>query len=627
MKTHFFFPLLAVSFIGGISGAHAQWTSQQINLNPGWNAIYLEVHPEPADTDQVFAGLPIDSIWEWRRIQEPAQFVNDANQLIPKSAEWATWFPTTHPRRILTDLFVLRGGKPLLVNFTGNASATVTITGKPARPQNEWLPSGYSLAGMPVDATGAPTFQAFFAASIGHVGSPASSTRPLVFTLNASGTWTTIPNTTVIQRGKAYWVQTVGPASYEGPLKAGLDSTSGIHFGGDRDQAPLTFRNLNATGNRTVTIQPLPSLSRPSTALDSPVVAGSVALSYRDLDSITPTAPVAPWLPFAGPLTFVVAPGQEKLIQLAVRRQNFAAPAGGSGPDYTYQSLVEIKEGGTRQVVGVSAVKETVASVAGRAPRDGNPAPDRSGLWVGSVTVDGVSWAGDKSPNIVQANPAFNGADRTTPRATPTEFQFKLIVHVDQNGSARLLQKVIQVWENGTYVPDPNNQGKLLPGIPGSYRFFTDEQAASGAGFNGTALRDGKFVARRLSSANFGIRQPVACNTSGGLGGGPLTATVVTGYNDALNPYKHSFHPQHDNLDALYSATPLPAGIESFDINRALTLQFEAVHPYGKANDPSWGSSILGGTYLETLNGPHRRTIYIKGKFLLSRVSNINRLN
>lgn len=626
MKSLSFAGPAIVALMGTSVSALGQWTSQQITLNPGWNAVHLEVDPETADADAVFAGIPIESAWEWRRIQPPTQFVQDANVLLPKSPEWSTWFPPTSPRRILTDLFALKGGKPLLINLGGSAAVTLTVVGRPARPQNEWLSSGYSLAGMPVDPAAPPTFQSYFANSTGHAGVPPASGRPLVFALNASGAWASLVNTAPIQSGRAYWVQTVGPADYEGPLRVRLDSSNGLHFGSNREQADLRFANLSTVGNRTVTIQLLNSLPRPATALDSPVVAGPVALSYRDLSVITSTEPVAPWLPLNGPISVIVAPGQERLIQLAVRRKDLADPSAASGPDHTYQSLLQVKEGGMRQLIAVSAVQESPAAGGARSARGGGAAPNRSGLWMGSVAVNAVSWAGDKAPTIVQANPAFNGTDRTTPRPTPTEFQFKLMVHVDQNGASRLLQRVIQVWQDGTYVPDPLNPGTLLPDAPGAYRLFTDEQAANGAGFTGTALRDGKFVARRISSANFGIRQPVAFAGGAVFGTGSLTASVVTGYNDPLSPYKHAFHPQHDNLNALYSQTLQP-GVESYSVNRALTLQFDAAHPFGRGDDPSWGSSIFGGTYLETLTGPHRRPIYIRGKFLLSRVSSVNRLN
>lgn len=625
MKHLFSLMALPLLLLAAATPLRAQWTSQEIPLNPGWNAIHLEVQPEPAAADAVFAGLPIASAWEWRRDRPTAQFVSDVTRLTPRTPDWATWLPPNHANRILSDLVVVKGGRPLLINLSGTTPQVLRVVGHPVRPQNNWLANTYNLAGMAVDGTGAPTFRAFFANSIGHIGT--DSRNPFVFTLNPTGTWVFLPNTNPIQRGRAYWVQTVGPADYEGPLAVTPPTSSGVNFGVEGTESELRFTNLNASGNRTVTIQPLPSLPRPAAAIDSPVVAGPVALSYRDLSVITSEAPLAPWVPFSGPLTFVVAPGEEKLIQLAVRRRDLAAPAAGSGPDHTYQSLIEVKEGGTRQLIGVTVVQETAGGTGARTARNGSGAvPDRSGLWVGSVTVDAVSWAGDKSPNIVLANPAFNGADRTTPRPTPTEFQFKLIVHVDGSGTARLLQKVIQVWQNGTYVPDPKNPGTQTPGTPGAFRLFTDDLAATRAGFTGTALRDGEFIGRRISTANFAIRQPVVMSGAGAFGGGPVSASVATSYNDPLNPYRHSYHPQHDNLDPRYAST-LPAGIESWNLNRVLTLQFEAAHPFGRQDLPAWGSSVLGGTYLETITGPHRHPIYVRGKFLLTRVSNVTRLN
>ena len=626
MKQFCFSGHVAVALFWTSFRAIGQWTSQEIILSPGWNAVHLEVAPEQMDADSVFAGLPVESAWEWRRIQPPTQFVQNANTLLPKSPEWATWFPPASPRRVLTDLFVLKGGKPLLINLGGSTPVTLRLVGRPTRPLNEWLSSGFSLAGMAVDSVAPATFQSFFANSTGHAGAPSSSARPLVYALNASGAWANLVNTSPIQSGRAYWVQTVGPADYEGPLRVRLDSSKGLHFGANREQAEIRFANLSALGSRTVTIQQLSSLERPAAAIDTPVVAGPVLLSYRDLRTVTSSQPVAPWVPLSGPISIVVAPGQERLLQFAVRRNELADPPAASGPDHTYQSLLEVKEGGMRQLIAVSAVQETRVAAGARMARGAGAASDRSGLWVGSVVVNAVSWAGDKAPTIVQANPAFNGLDRTVPRPTSSEFSFKLIVHVDSMGAAKLLQRAIQVWQNGTYVADDLNPGTLVPGTPGSFRLFTDEQVAAGSGFTGTALRDGKFVARRISSANFGIRQPVDFSGGAGFGSGTVTASVTTGYNDAINPYKHSFHPQHDNLNAGYAET-LPPGLESYNVNRVLTLQFEGTHPYGRVDEPSWGSSTVGGTYLETMTGPHRRPIYVRGKFLLSRVSTVDRLN
>ena len=63
--------------------AAAQWVQQQIVLKPGWNAVFLEVDPNPADCDALFTGLPIESVWDWNRTSDTAQFVQNADSLLP----------------------------------------------------------------------------------------------------------------------------------------------------------------------------------------------------------------------------------------------------------------------------------------------------------------------------------------------------------------------------------------------------------------------------------------------------------------------------------------------------------------------------------------------------------------
>lgn len=641
MKRHLLIAGFAVLVTGPF--ARAQWTTQQIVLTPGWNAIHLELQPESADLDAVFAGIPIDSVWEWKGIQPSTQFLQDATNLLPKTPEWGTYFPPAHPQRFLRDLFHLKGGKPLLVNLNGAANATLNLIGKPSRPQNKWLPASFSLVGLPVASSGAPSFQAFFANSVGHVGSPVTPGAPSVYSLNPLGTWAPFGSFNVPQRGRAYWIKTLGPSTYDGPLQVEIESASGINFGAFRDQSEIAFINTNATGNRIVTLEYRPSEPRPATALDSPPVAGQVPMSYRDLSTITDRAPVAAWLPIAAPISLTLAPGERKVIQLAVRRGDLANPAPGSGPVYSYQGLLDVKSGGVQQTIGITAESDLTPSVAARTAKgaNGNGAiVNRCGLWLGTVTVDHVSWAGEVSPTIRLADPAYKGPDRTVPVPTVDEFQFKVLFHMNSSGQVKLLQKVIQVFENGTYVPDPLNPGTVKPGTPGTYRFFSTEAGASQAGFTGAALRDGKFIARRWSTANFAIRQPVVC--TGSFASGTLEAGVFTDYNHSLNPYRHKFHPQHDNQNALYSEA-IAAGIESYDIKRELQFQFETVHPEGLV-DLAYGTSVLGGTYLEKLKGghytapnarpnnskavgPHSRDIFIKGKFLISRISDVDSLD
>jgi len=36
-------------------------------MQPGWNAVHLDVQSEPAACGQVFAGQPFESVWKWDR--------------------------------------------------------------------------------------------------------------------------------------------------------------------------------------------------------------------------------------------------------------------------------------------------------------------------------------------------------------------------------------------------------------------------------------------------------------------------------------------------------------------------------------------------------------------------------
>src|SRR5262245_9624350 len=76
--------------------ARAQWSKQTVPLKPGWNAVFLEVHPQPEDCDALFAGLPVESVWDFNRSVDAPQFVQDPTALIPGAPGWLTWFPTNH---------------------------------------------------------------------------------------------------------------------------------------------------------------------------------------------------------------------------------------------------------------------------------------------------------------------------------------------------------------------------------------------------------------------------------------------------------------------------------------------------------------------------------------------------
>lgn len=45
------------------SNAHAQTVQQTFQLEVGWNAVYVEVDPDPSDLDVLLDGLAVESVW------------------------------------------------------------------------------------------------------------------------------------------------------------------------------------------------------------------------------------------------------------------------------------------------------------------------------------------------------------------------------------------------------------------------------------------------------------------------------------------------------------------------------------------------------------------------------------
>jgi len=97
-----------------------------------------------------------------------------------------------------------------------------------------------------------------------------------------------------------------------------------------------------------------------------------------------------------------------------------------------------------------------------------------------------------------------------------------------------------------------------------------------------------------------------------------LSADVFIGYNDPLNPFKHLYHPDHNNLENYEKI--LPEGVESFNVTRNVKLDFSA-EPIEGASATAWGDTVVGGTYSESIDGLYHKTLNVSGKFELNQVS------
>jgi hypothetical protein len=448
-----------------------------------------------------------------------------------------------------------------------------------------------NLVGFHVGAQ-APTFQTLFAGQSGLTGQP-------VYALDATGAWRAVPDLSTARpkAGEAYWVRCRLPSQATGTIQIEDTSRDGLTFTPAAAEHSIRIRNAS-TGNRTISLRVLSSAAPP--AGETPF-GGQVPLEYWRANYATTNFS---WAPFPAPLSFTALPaGQERNLRLAVPASAMSAALPGS----MLQSVLEVTDDlGTRWLVPIKAGQpQRVTPTAGFQAASALDAPALAGLWVGDAVLNAVS------------QPAHPGNPSITRPAGGT-FSFRVIVHVDTTGTARLLQQIFLVRKPPVLVPDANDPFVNRVEQPARTVAVADESLIPG--IIGTA----ELVGRRISSPVFAFNQPVALS-GGGFGAGTLQGAFTLDYDHPLNPFKHLFHPDHNNLDERFEQK-LPEGRESFTVARAVSFEFTANDPLG-LNPPGWGATEVGGVYRETMTGLHRSAIQASGNFRLVRVLSAPTLN
>lgn len=549
--------------------------TQTYELQPGWNAIFVEMLPEPADMDAIFGGLPVESVWGFFPPIGQIDFVDDPAQGLDHLEGWRGWYPRPRPEALLSNLFGVEVNRAYLVKLDGNAPVTLRISGRPVNKPLRWVPDSFNLVGFQVDPAGPPTFGAFLAPSAAHAGQP-------IYRLAASGVWQLLPSSysATIRPGEAYWVFTQGNSNYQGPLEVETGAFDGLEYSASLDEQRLIIKNRSQI-DAAVRVRQLAS----STAIPF------LRRTFNEDEKIVFEA-----LPADS--TYPTVPGQDLFLQLGVSRGALSADRS--------EQLLEITDLlGSRRLVFAG-----VTRTHPRAPLPGSltVANEWAGLWVGEVSVNKVSQslAGD--------------GDVTTPKKVGAAFSFRILLHVDASGQVRLLKEVTQMWKDGTTRPDPANPGFNVVDVPGRFVLITDPALVPS--YEGAVQRDGVPVGLRVSTVAYDFAGHSQAMTGQVNPSGQLRVEFSMPAEAATNPYQHRYHPDHDNLDAQF-LNPL---VEAFDIDRSWTLEFSPTHPDGRPG-PAWGSSELGGIFKEEVAGMHRNLIYTEGLFRLTRVAATPQLN
>jgi hypothetical protein len=564
-------------------GVRAQTVTQTLALRAGWNAVWLDIEPTNSNVNVVLAGVPLVSLWTFADRITSVDFIEDLNEPVWNRARWLVHVPTNRLESFQNTLFTMPAKRAYLLQVSN--AFTLRVTGRPLWRNRPWTPDAYTLRGFPVDPENPPDFNTFFRPSAAHADR-ATGQLQKIYRLNSFGQWSLVSPGDRITYGEAYWVYTKGGSDYIAPLEVRLVAGDSLDFGASVSSTTLGFKHQNGSSV---------GLSLPGNVGPSPLVYQPFTPGSRN-----------EWVAFTDPL--VVPPSAAHQLRLAIRRNNLTSGR--------YTSVLEIRDGaGTRIQLGVSAMTPPAtengaggrnAAANGFKPAAVDPA-DPAGLWVGNAKIDSVN----------EVNSTAGAAD---PKPVGNHFSLRLMVHVDGSGTARLLKEVVQMWQNGTTTEDAN--GEPVAENPGRFVLVTDERLFPN--FRGATLLDGTSVGRRLSTIGYDFDAPAgskALTLTGAFGGDHvLSGTIQLDPQFPTNPFRHKFHPDHDNRN-----TP-PGRTEVYQVTRQIFLQFSNAPPPGvQAMD--YGYLVKAGAYRETVTGLNKTPITCQGIFQLRRVCNVAVLN
>ncbi|ETR69323.1 MAG: hypothetical protein OMM_09707 [Candidatus Magnetoglobus multicellularis str. Araruama] len=94
-----------IFLIFSIHPLYCQTIQQTITLEPGWNAVFLEIEPQNNTCTTIFSPYPVASVWTWNPKTSPVEYIQNPEELLPEHEQWLTWYPPERPYAYKTNLF------------------------------------------------------------------------------------------------------------------------------------------------------------------------------------------------------------------------------------------------------------------------------------------------------------------------------------------------------------------------------------------------------------------------------------------------------------------------------------------------------------------------------------------
>lgn len=632
--------LLAALFIPSL--ADAQTATQTINLQEGWNAVWLEVEPTYAADHPTQPGLPmspedafntagnaaIKVIASPRQLAGLAEFfsgsttanadtigqgtINQFNQ-----QGWETWHRGSPVNE--NNLVMTTGNRPYLIKATPAVTLNVTGTVRFFRPT--WAPDRYNLVGFGI--TGTVSFQDFFG--------PSNGTHPVekIYTLAPGGDWSVVGPGNPMEDDRAYWIFCNGASDYMGPVAVDFDGalTGRLNFGGPADAVKvgtgvpalqldleeIVLTNLNPTNGRAATpMLKLRRISPGSRAGDLQLhvvnpVANSFAYERGNQVDSTPGDGVA------SELGETVAPRSTAVLTMGARR-NWTSGA----VDRTF--LYRLKTGaGSEFWLPVTALNNSIQVPGNLLPE--SDAGKVAGLWVGEISIDAVT-------SIVE--------DGAPTRPAAGRAPVRILLHSDATGAVTLLSQVT-VMQTRTADAGVESQPVLVVN-PAGIPFF-----------EGIKERNGKRVGLRLEAVAYDMPRKLDATSQDrllndaaypGLTAGGIADFLVgrASRPPSLVEVYHFSWPMDGAIGGgktVRTAPDRPLNLDPFHRSNPFRHAYHHAHPKGPSIDRSMTIGFdseqspdgrLRGTYTETVQGLIQSDLKLTGTIQLQRVSPVANL-
>ncbi len=455
---------------------------ETMTLANGWNAIYLESTPTNAACADFFAGSPVARVAAYYSdaYSSTRQLADDGTEIAQKPVSYHVWVPGDETASTMDTLV---GGRVYLIYAT-NTWTKENFLGVPAAPQQTWRATSgetgfMNLVGVSADKDDLVAAKAYFgegpfgtssgvAYQIGGTNPTAPTFLPMTF-----------GSTSKLHGGKAYALTATKDGDWPGVI--GFSGVSSVAFGSD-DFASVTLKNFGTT-NHTFRVTIVPSADATERV---PPLMRKVKDEHGDESWTNVTVGVS-W--------------DVELAAEALGTQKFAVKRADMTPGVAYSAVMQIEDlGGTQMRVRIPVTVEEKTADEAAFP---------TGLWAGYIQMETVS-----------------SLTNETPTAAAGTLKMNILVHVPENGTPQLLQRVAAGVDSA-----------------GNMRLFKELSSAKAVCEN----------PRRLSTVMMSVANPIVDASDYTTFSNQLQFVWTVDANARDNPFRHAWHPDHDGKTADYS--------------------------------------------------------------------------